>query len=419
MSRQRTISRRRFLSRSISGLVAAGGLCGAGSGGLPASARAHAAPGDAAPHDLIAKIEPEKIFSGSGDGTTWFSTRACMVPSDAGPIGLMMLAEINGSDYFGPVHVTETRDLGRTWSVPTPVPGLGRKKLDDGTELGSCDYVPEYHAASQQVLAMGHSVYYKGGRFYRDQPPRTPTYLVRDPRGQWSTPRVLEWDDPRGALIYTPNCAQRATLDDGEILMPCSFGADRNGRSVAVFRLRLEGDVLSIRAIGNELKSKTGRGFLEPSIAKHGGTYFLTLRAEDGHGHVTTSRDGLEFAPPKAWAWDNGDPIAMSTTQQRWLPHARGLFLVYTRKDASNERVFRWRSPLYLAQVDLDKLCLIRSTERIAIPMSASGETPDAVEQLGNFHTTAASASESWITVGAFLPKTFRGDTWLARVTWK
>ena len=36
----------------------------------------------------------------------------------------------------------------------------------------------------------------------------------------------------------------------------------------------------------------------------------------------------------------------------------------------------------------------------------------------GNFHTTPASANESWVTVGEVIPANYRGDTLLARVKW-
>ena len=37
----------------------------------------------------------------------------------------MTLQEIKGSDYFGPVHWTTSKDLGKTWSPFQPAPPLG------------------------------------------------------------------------------------------------------------------------------------------------------------------------------------------------------------------------------------------------------------------------------------------------------
>jgi hypothetical protein len=110
----------------------------------------------------------------------------------------------------------------------------------------------------------------------------------------------------------------------------------------------------------------------------------------------------------------------MSTTQQRWLPHAGGLYLVYTRKANKNVNVFRWRAPLYLARVDTQKLCLIRSTERVVFPLIGDGVSdPRHVARMGNFHTVAATRNESWVTVGECLPyDDWRGDLLLARIRW-
>ena len=104
-----------------------------------------------------------------------------------------------------------------------------------------------------------------------------------------------------------------------------------------------------------------GRGFLEPSLAKLDGAYYMTIRAEDNRGYVTRSADGLQWDKPTPWSWDDdGSPLTMSTTQQRWLPHADGLLLVYTRKATENANVMRWRAPLYVAEVDPATLRLRR-----------------------------------------------------------
>ena len=111
----------------------------------------------------------------------------------------------------------------------------------------------------------------------------------------------------------------------------------------------------------------------------------------------------------------------MSTTQQHWLTHSDGLFLVYTRRDASNENVTRWRSPLWLAEVNPQTLRLKRETERVVLPLMGDGvNDPDKVALMGNFHVTHVSPQESWITVGEWHPKNLKlgGDVLLARVRW-
>ena len=96
------------------------------------------------------------------------------------------------------------------------------------------------------------------------------------------------------------------------------------------------------------------------------------------------------------------------------------MFLVYTRKDATNANVTRWRSPLWMAQVETETRRLIRSSERVVVPLVGDGvNDPDKVALMGNFHVTNVTAEESWITVGEWQPKNgVKGDTLLARVHW-
>jgi len=397
------MKRRHFIQRATTGLCTAG---------LSAAGSAEA---------LTASIEKITLKRGrDGGGPTWFHPRPCVIPGKDGPVVLMTMQEIRGSDYFLPVHWMESRDLGRTWTAPRPVPALGRVPTTDGRgEEGVCDVVPQWHAKTGAVLAMGHNVFYKGKGFDRNQPPRRPVYAVfKD--GRWSERRHLLWDDPRGATIYTNNCGQREVLEDGSIAFVMSFGAKQTSRSAAGVRCSFDGVTLAIQQIGREIKHAAGRGLLEPSLVRHRGRFYVTLRAEDRRGYVAASDDGLDFSEKQPWCWDDGTPLEMSTTQQHWLPHSEALHLVYTRRDASNEKVSRWRSPLFMARVDLKTLRLIRDSERVVLPLIGDGvNAPDDVPLMGNFQTTNVTPAESWVTDGEMLPKRgFKGDLVLGRIRW-
>lgn len=373
--------------------------------------------------DLVAGIEKVVVRRGrDGSGPTWFHPRACVVPGRAGtPDSVFMtLQTIGGSDYFGPLHWMTTADRGRTWTEPQPVPPLGRVPAADGAEEGVCDVVPEWHAATRSVLALGHNVFYRGPKFSADQPPRRPVYAVfRD--GRWGPRRALEWPDPRGAYIYTNNCGQRVTLPSGDILLALTYGATRTEpRSVASAVCAFDGEALAIRRTGPPVVHDRGRGLLEPSLVAWRERFFLTLRAEDGHGYVCASDDGLAWSPKQTWQWDDGEPLAMSTTQQHWLPHSDELWLVYTRRDPTNVNVVRWRSPLWMARVDPRTLRLERATERIVLPLVGDGvQDPDRVAIMGNFHPLNVSPGESWVTVGEWQPRNgIKGDLLLARIRW-
>lgn len=406
-------SRRQFLAATATGTSIALGAR------LPAVAAA-------LDTGLIASIETTTLRRNrdGSEGTTWFHPRACMIPLNTGaPLAFMTLQPIYGSDHFGPVHESSSTDNGRTWSEPRPVSPLGRIPVPDheGLEAGVCDVVPEYHPKTRTTLAMGHVVFYRGPKFSRvDQLARYPVYAVRREDGSWSERKILEWNDPRGTFIYTNNCGQRVTLPDGDIIMSFTFGSGEMARMVAGVRCGFDGETLKIKEVGPALVNNKGRGLLEPSVTEFKGRFYLTIRAEDERGYVSVSEDGLNYPPQKPWAWDDDEPLTLSTTQQHWLTHSDGLFLVYTRMDKSNTGVIRWRSPLWLAQVDPEKLCLIRSSERIVFPLVGDGvNRPDEVPLMGNFHTTAVSRDESWVTEGEWIPKQgARGNLLMAKIRW-
>lgn len=376
---------------------------------------------------LIKSITKEVVRRNrDGKSVTWFHPRACPVPGKDGAAGtiLMTLQSIGGSDYFGPVHWSETSDIGKSWTKPDPIPALGWHEMDPkfkGLKAGVCDVVPQYHPQTKTVLAMGHVVFYRGAKFSRgEQLARYPVYTVRRADGSWSERRILKWDDPRGSFIYTNNCGQRIILPNGDIAMSFTFGDQANFRKVAGVLCSFDGEQLKIKKVGTPLELQHKRGLLEPSIAHFNDKFFMTIRAEDDRGYNSVSDNGLDWAPKKAWAWDDGKPLTMSTTQQHWLTHSDGLFLVYTRKDKSNTGVIRWRAPLWIAQVDPVKRHLIRATERVVLPLTGDGvKDADNVALMGNFHVTNASRDQSWVTVGEWLPrKSARGDLLMARIKW-
>lgn len=383
-------------------------------------------PQPAAPDDneLVKSITKSVVRTNrDGRGVTWFHPRVAMVPRRGGGVSaLMNLQEISGSDYFGPVHWSESRDLGRSWSEPVEIPAFGRVPVPghDGLLAGVCDVTPQYHPPSDTVLALGHVVFYRDNRFARkDQLPRYPVYAIRRSDGTWSKRKILKWDDPRGAFIYTNNCGQRVVMPNGDIMMSFTFGATSQSRSVCGVRCTYDGRELQVAQVGPPLTHSAGRGLLEPSLVRFRERFYLTIRAEDGRGYVAVSDNGLNYRK-QPWTWDDGEPLEMSSTQQHWLPHSDGLYLVYTRKDASNTGVIRWRSPLWMARVDVSRLRLVRSSERVVLPLVGNGTAhPDAVALMGNFATTNVSPDESWVTVGEWLPRRgARGDLLLSRIRW-
>jgi len=404
-----SLQRRTFLKAGAASLV------------LPAWALA----AERDPSEIVASISYETLWDNlNGKSTTWFQTRACMVPDGQGNrSALMTMQEITGSDYYGGVHETNSNNLGKTWSTPQPVAPFGQFPMPDheGLRRATCDVVPEYHPHTNTVLAIGFVVFYRGGRFSNhDQLARYPQYAVRSSDGRWSQVRKLEWNDPRGSHIYANNCGQRVVLPNGDVLLAFTFGDKPIHRSVVSVRCTFNGEELKIAEVGPALELKQKRGLLEPSLTFFNGRYYMTIRAEDNHGYATSSADGLQWDTKQQWTWDDGSPIGMSTTQQHWLTHTDRLFLVYNRQAEANRNVFRWRSPLYLAEVDPERLVLRRNTEQVVVPMTGDGiNHPNEVPLMGNFHILNATPHESWVTVGSWLPRhNATGATHLAKIRW-
>lgn len=145
------------------------------------------------------------------------------------------------------------------------------------------------------------------------------------------------------------------------------------------------------------------------------GTYFLTIR-NDRRGFVSRSRDGQHFEPMRPWTFDDGADLGNYNTQQHWVTHSDGLFLVYTRRGANNDHVFRHRAPLFMAQVDPKRLCVLRKTERILVPERGA--------RLGNFGVADISKDETWVTVAEWMQPAgveqygSDGSVFVARIHW-
>jgi hypothetical protein len=203
------------------------------------------------------------------------------------------------------------------------------------------------------------------------------------------------------------------------VLVPVYYAArGQSCYSATVLRCRFDGRKLSYVEHGDELHLDVARGFCEPSLIAFQGRYYLTLR-NDQKSYVTASDDGLQFAPVKPWTFDDGSELGSYNTQQHWLGHAKGLFLVYTRRGGNNDHVMRHRAPLFIGQVDPAKLCVARRTERVLIPEHGA--------PMGNFGAAPINENESWVTVSEFMWPAWNeqarkrgaaGNTFVARIIW-
>ncbi|MBM3289075.1 MAG: exo-alpha-sialidase [Candidatus Hydrogenedentes bacterium] len=343
-------------------------------------------------------VKLETVTSYDGGDWIWFHPRAAAVPGDgkdgAPSVGITLQRHLDASDYYSGMYVMLTEDLGKTWKGPKELPELAWRKGENDETIAVCDATPGYHAKTKKIIVFGLQLRYspKGDQL-EDQPRSLQTaYAVHDPStGAWSGWRNIELDDNDTKFyISGPGCSQWLIQDDGNILLPIYYKSSQHGSyCVTVLKCGFDGETVRVLEYGNDMRLEVERGLCEPSIALYNGTYYLTIR-NDVKGYVTTSADGLHYAPIQPWTFDDGAELGSYNTQQHWLTHSDGLFLIYTRRGANNDHVFRNRAPLFMAQVDPEKLTVMRATEKILMPNTGA--------TFGNFGATAVNENESWVT---------------------
>ncbi|MFT3878726.1 MAG: exo-alpha-sialidase [Gemmatales bacterium] len=323
------------------------------------------------------------------------------------------------SDYYSGLYVMDSNDLGKTWSAPDLKPSLDWRKTPTGMNIAVADVTPGWHAPTGKVIAFGAQVRYgKKGEQLEDEPRAHQTaYAIYDPATkQWSDWKLAPTPDGEQYNFARSACSQWLVQDDGTILLPFYHG--RNAKEpyrVTVIAYTFDGQQLKYLKHGNELTLPVVRGLCEPSLVRFQGKYYLTLR-NDLKGYVTVSDDGLNYQPITPWLFDDGKELGSYNTQQHWLSHSDGLFLVYTRRGANNDHIIRHRAPLFIAEIDPKTLRVKRQTERVLI-LERGGE-------MGNFGASAISPNESWVTVSEGLwnedsrKRGAEGATFIARVKW-
>jgi hypothetical protein len=344
---------------------------------------------------------PTRMYDGK---RCWCHPRAGIVPG-AGKQGsprivmTMNTLSVSGSDVFKAVYGLQTDDLGKTWTMPRALPNLAVRyeTIDDEKRpVAVSDFWPGWHAKTKTLLGTGHTVVYTTDWKVKHPRPRHTSFSTYDPaKNRWTPWQKLTM--PAGDTFHNSGagCTQRFDLADGSILLPIYFSPPGKSSRVTIAQCSFDGKTLRFQQHGNELAvdDKT-RGLHEPSLTRFGGEYFLTIR-NDKRGFVTRSKDGLNFAPIQPWQFDDGKDLGNYNTQQHWVTHSDGLFLVYTRRGANNDHVFRHRAPLFIAQVDPKRLHVIRKTERILVPERGA--------RLGNFGVTNVNENETWVTVSEWM----------------
>lgn len=378
----------------------------------------------AEPALLPYEVTAEPVFKELTPAFCWFHPRVAALPGfgqDGQPAVVMTIQKhLAADDHYSGLYYLRTNDLGKTWSGPTEVAELGWRQGENNETIAVCDVTPGWHPPSCKLLVVGTKLRYsEQGAQLLDKPrSHECAYATLDPRTQrWTPWKMLDMPETHGRFfLVAPGCVQWLVRDDGSLLIPIYFkGPTGSDYTATVLHCSFDGSELKYLRHGTELALTGGRGFAEPSLIRFGEKYFLTLRNDDA-AYVTTSSDGLAYQPAQRWTFDDGQELGSYNTQAHWLAHSDALFLTYTRRGAQNDHIARNRAPIFVAQVDPQKLHVIRKTEHPLLP--------ERGVMLGNFGAAPITPGESWVTDSEYIltgvphERGADGTTWLGRVRW-
>ncbi len=334
-------------------------------------------------------------FLESKPGFFYNQTRGALIAGNPGSV-IVTAQELdpNVTHGFLDLYSLETTDGGNTWTKPKVIESLRRKRMPGGYELVMGDVYPVWHKKTNKVLATGKTFGFVNGKENRRY--EQVSYTVYDPlSGKWGPLQLVKLPkaDHEGRPFIEANagCNQPYDLPDGDILLPIRYRKDSTQRfyTTIVARCRFDGKTLKYIEHGTEFSIDRDRGLYEPSVIGFKGKYYLTMRA-DHSAFVAASDDGLHYGKLMEWTFDDGQVLGSYNTQQHWIAQHDALYLVYTRRGANNDHIPRHRAPLFIAQVDPERLCVIRESEQILIPENNA--------DLGaGFGIADISANETWV----------------------
>ena len=350
------------------------------------------------------KIELTQIKTGFTGDYCYTHARGAMLPGNKVVITTQKLM-ISGTDVFYGLEMLTSSDNGEHWSDIVPQLPLARKNFGNGVEQAFCDATPFYHRASGKLLLTGHDALYLNNKIYPPPRPRHTIWSVFDETArEWSVFRELKMAYEDKYFSCGSGCCQILELDNGELLIPVYYQSRKEAETpnqstyhAMVMRCSFDGTELRCLEVGNSVTVPVPRGCGEPSITAYNGQYFLALR-NDKAGYVSRSDDGLHFSEPELLKFDDGSDSGNYCTQQHWFRCGGKLYIVYTRKGANNDHVFRHRAPLFAAEFDPDRMVIIRESEFIAVPERGA--------RLGNFGCFNVNENEAWIIASEWMQTT-------------
>lgn len=335
------------------------------------------------------KCETYAIRNGYDKKKCFVHARCCQAPDRM--IMTAQYLDVKGCDLFSGIYMSTSKDEGRTWSTLEVQEGLAPIYKDGHTTVG-CDGTPMYHKKTGKVLLLGHTAEYAEGGLRPVDRTRKTFYSVYDKdKDAFGNIQFLEM--PKGYENCGNGCGQSVELTNGDILIPVYYRVtgEKNMYSM-VLRCAFDGERLQLLEMGNALTVQVERGLYEPSLVCHNGIYYLTMR-NDECGFVAKSEDGLHYSDLQLWRWDDGSLLDNYNTQQHWMQVDGELYLVYTRRGADNDHVFRHRAPLFAARVE--NMRLMRDSEFVVVAERGA--------RLGNFGVSSYKDSQAVVMAAEWM----------------
>lgn len=300
--------------------------------------------------------------------------RCCYTPDIM--VATAQYLDVEGCDLFSGLLMSTSKDDGKTWSEFEFQKGLSLIEEGDLITVG-CDATPIHHKKTDKILLLGQTTEYKKGEKCPTENRRYTFYSIYDKeKNEFSEMKLIKM--PEGYERCGNGSGQSVETENGDLLIPVYYNKENEPNMYAcVLRCSFDGKDMQVLEIGKPLTIHVSRGLVEPSLIYHKGTYYMTLR-NDECGMVAKSDNGLDYTDLQHWKWEDGSLLQNYNTQQHWMKLGDDLYLVYTRRGADNDHVFRHRAPLFAAKVE--NMRLVRDSEFVVVQERGA--------RLGNFCAT-------------------------------
>ena len=347
------------------------------------------------------QIDLATAHQGYDGKTCWVHARGGTIPARAPgnptdvPIVVITSQKLllTGFDVFYGLHEFRTDDLGETWSGPTEQATLRRRSPKEGVEIVPCDFTPKWHQATGKLLGTGATFWYstKTNAIIEHSPSEIP-YSVYDPEQRtWTEWKTVEMPQEPQFEYARAGCTQRVRFAErrdsvADLLRRADGPAAEFGRHSLPVR-RQDAELRRARQPDEVSQGPRLRRAVADEVRR------LVL------SHAPQRRFRRHHAQPRRTAFRRTNAVEVRRRRGLGqlqhagpLGHALGRLIsrLYPPRPRQRQRLPAPR-PLVMAQVDPERMVVLRKTERILVPQRGA--------RLGNFGVNNVSENETWVVV--------------------